>query len=59
VLKLKQRLPDLKAVAASAAAETDEPISIAAHAEEESKEVSHRAVKKAAKPQTRKTARKV
>jgi bifunctional non-homologous end joining protein LigD len=56
VLKLKQRLPDLKAVAA--AAETEEPISIAAQAEEEPKKVRRRAVKKAAKPRTRKTARK-
>ncbi|MGB8579246.1 MAG: non-homologous end-joining DNA ligase [Candidatus Sulfotelmatobacter sp.] len=58
-LKLKQRLPDLKAVAESAAAETDEPISIAAQAEEEPKKVRRRAVKKAAKPRTRTTARKI
>ena len=59
VLKLKQRLPDLKAVAGSAAAETDEPISIAAQAEEEPKKVRRRAVKQVAQPRTRKTARKV
>jgi bifunctional non-homologous end joining protein LigD len=59
VLKLKQRLPDLKAVAASAAAETDEAISIAAQAEAEPRKVRRRAVKQGAKPRTRKTARKV
>jgi bifunctional non-homologous end joining protein LigD len=59
VLKLKQRLPDLKAVAGSAVAETDEPISIAAQAEEKPKKVRRRGVKKVAKPRTRKTARKV
>ncbi|MFZ0538049.1 MAG: non-homologous end-joining DNA ligase [Candidatus Sulfotelmatobacter sp.] len=59
VLKLKQRLPDLKAVAASAAAEADEPISIAAKAEEEPKKVSRRAVRQAVQPRTRKTVRKV
>ena len=59
VLKLKQRLPDLKAVASSAPAETDKPISIAAQAEEEPKKVSRRAVKKAAKPRTRKPTRTV
>lgn len=59
VLKLKQRLPDLEVVAGSAAAETDEPISIAAQAEEEPKKVRRRAVKKVAQPRTRKTARKV
>ncbi|MGC2550287.1 MAG: non-homologous end-joining DNA ligase [Candidatus Sulfotelmatobacter sp.] len=59
VLKLKQRLPDLEVVAGSAAAETDEPISIAAQAEEEPKKVRRRAVKQVAKPRTRKTARKV
>jgi bifunctional non-homologous end joining protein LigD len=58
-LTLKQRLPDLKAVAASADAEMDEPISIAAEAEEEPKKIRRRAVKKVAKPRTGKTARKV
>ncbi|MGB7601313.1 MAG: non-homologous end-joining DNA ligase [Candidatus Sulfotelmatobacter sp.] len=57
-LKLKQRLPDLKAVAGSGA-ETEAPISIAAQAEEEPKKVRRRAVKKGAKPRTRQTARKV
>ena len=57
VLRLKQRLPDLKAVAGSAAAEADEPISIAAQAEEEPKKVSRRAVKKVVKP--RRKTRKV
>jgi bifunctional non-homologous end joining protein LigD len=50
VLELKQRLPDLKAIAASAAAEAEEPISIAAEAEEEPKRSLRRAVKKTAKP---------
>jgi bifunctional non-homologous end joining protein LigD len=59
VLKLKQRLPDLKAVAGSAAAETDAPISIAAQAEEEPKKVRRRAAKKIAKPRTRKVARRI
>jgi bifunctional non-homologous end joining protein LigD len=58
-LTLKQRLPDLKALAGSADTEMDEPISIAAQAEEEPKKVRRPAVKKVAKPRTRKTARKV
>ncbi len=58
-LKLKQRLPDLQAVAGSAAAETDAPVSIAAQAEEEPRKVRRRAAKKVAKPRTRKTTRKV
>jgi bifunctional non-homologous end joining protein LigD len=58
-LKLKQRLPDLQAVAGSGAAETDAPVSIAAQAEEEPRKVRRRAAKKVAKPRTRKTARKV
>jgi bifunctional non-homologous end joining protein LigD len=58
VLKLKQRLPDLKVVAVPAKDEAD-PTSLAARAEEEPKKVSRRAVKKAAKPRSRKTARKV
>ena len=50
VLELKQRLPDLKAIAASAVAEAEESISIAAQAEEEPKRSLRRAVKKTAKP---------
>src|ERR1700683_4818103 len=57
-LTLKQRLPDLKALAGSAGTEMNEPISIAAQAEEEPKKVRRPAVKKVAKPRTRKTARK-
>ena len=59
VLKLKQRLPDLTAVAGSAAGETEAPISLAAQAEEAPKKARRRAVKKVAKPRTRKAARKV
>jgi bifunctional non-homologous end joining protein LigD len=59
VLELKQRLPDLKG-AASTPAEAEEPISIAAQAEEEEpKKSRHRAAKKTAKPATRKVGRKV
>jgi bifunctional non-homologous end joining protein LigD len=55
--ELKQRLPDLKQIAASGAAETKETISIAAQAEEEPKRPRRRAVKKLAKrPPARKTA---
>ena len=50
VLELKRRLPDLKAIAASAVAEAEESISIAAQAEEEPKRSLRRAVKKTAKP---------
>jgi len=58
VLKLKQRLPDLKGVAASAAAEPT--ISIAAQAEEQPGDDRRRAAKKAGKrPPARKTGRKV
>jgi bifunctional non-homologous end joining protein LigD len=59
VLELKQRLPDLKAVAV-AAAETEAPISIAAQAEaeEEPKKTHHRA-RKTTKPRPRKAAGKV
>ena len=58
VLELKQRLPNVKGVAASATA--DEPISIAAQAEEEPEDVEHRAVRRTAKPpRARKTGRKV
>jgi bifunctional non-homologous end joining protein LigD len=56
LLKVKQRLPELTQVAASAAPEPEETISIAAHAEEEPKHPRRRAVKKAAKrPPSRKT----
>jgi bifunctional non-homologous end joining protein LigD len=60
VLELKQRLPDLKAVAV-AAAETETPISIAAQAEAEEvpKKTHHRAARKTTKPRPRKAAGKV
>jgi bifunctional non-homologous end joining protein LigD len=60
VLELKQRLPDLKAVAA-AAAETETPISITAQAEaeEEPKKTHHRAARKTTKSRPRKAAGKV
>ncbi len=48
LLVLKQRLPDLKKLAASAAAETQEPISIAAQTEEESAVVRRRLARKTA-----------
>ncbi|HVR25850.1 MAG TPA: ATP-dependent DNA ligase, partial [Candidatus Polarisedimenticolia bacterium] len=59
-LELKQRLPDLKAVAV-AAAETATPISIAAEAEaeEEPKKTPHRVARKTTKPRARKAAGKV
>ena len=47
VLVLKQRLPDLKKMAAAAAAEEEEPISIAAQAEEKPKRARPVAAKKA------------
>jgi len=60
VLELKQRLPDLKGVAASAIAEEATPISIAAQAEDESKEFRPRPTRKTGKtPQARKPRRKV
>jgi bifunctional non-homologous end joining protein LigD len=60
VLELKQRLPDLKGVAASAVAEGATPISIAAEAEDESEEVRPRSTQKTAKtPRPRKPRRKV
>jgi bifunctional non-homologous end joining protein LigD len=60
LLELKQRLPDLKKVAASAAADAEPVISIAAQAEEEPKRTSRHAAKKAKKPpQARKDRRKV
>src|SRR5271169_990083 len=49
VLKLKQRLPNLKGVAASAGAEAEPTISIAAQAEDEPKRAPHFAVEKAGK----------
>ena len=52
VLQLKQRLPDLKGVAASTAAEQAMPISIAAQAEDGPEEVRPRSARK-----TKKTAR--
>jgi len=51
VLELKQRLPDLKGVAASAAAEAKPTISIAAQAEEDRKTEKQ--------PRARKPGRKV
>src|SRR5580693_10735102 len=60
VLELKQRLPDLKAVAV-AAAETETPISITAQAEAEAepKKTHHRAARKTTKSRPRKAAGKV
>jgi bifunctional non-homologous end joining protein LigD len=60
VLELKQRLPDLKGVAASAVAEKATPISIAAQAEDEPEEVRPRPTRKIRKiPRARKPRRKV
>ena len=60
VLKLKQRLPDLKQVATPAAVETKPAISIAAQAQEEPKRDRRRAVKKTAmRPAARKARRKI
>ena len=60
VLELKQRLPDLGQVAASAAAEEQPTISLAAQAEEEPKRARQRAAKKTGKlPQPRKARRKI
>ncbi len=60
VLELKQRLPDLKGVAASADAKAEPTISIAAQAEDEPEDSRRRAVKKAGKrPRALKRARKV
>ena len=60
VLELKQKLPDPKKMAASSAPEVDEPISLAAQAEDVPAKPQRRAAKKAAKPRTaRKTSRKV
>jgi hypothetical protein len=58
VLELKQRLPNLKGGAASAVAEAQPPISIAAQAEEEPKGIRHSAVRKTGK-QAGKAGRKV
>jgi len=60
VLELKQRLPDLKAETSGPVAEVDEPISIAAQAEEEEpKKARRRGVKKTVKPASRKVGRRV
>jgi hypothetical protein len=60
VLELKQRLPDLKGVAASAVAEAEPTISIAAQAEDEPEDSRRRPVKKAGKrPRALKRGRKV
>jgi bifunctional non-homologous end joining protein LigD len=62
VLELKQKLPDLKKMAASGAGQVqvDEAISIAAQAEDEPEKPLRRVAKKAAKPRAaRKTSRKV
>jgi len=60
LLEVKQRLPDLKAAAESAKAEEQEPISIAAQAEEEPKVARRSAVKKISKrPPAGTTRRKV
>jgi bifunctional non-homologous end joining protein LigD len=59
LLELKQRLPDLKALAEPAAAQTEAPISIAAQAEEEPKKARRQAAIKTGKPRARKTQRKV
>jgi bifunctional non-homologous end joining protein LigD len=59
VLELKQRLPDLKAIAASVDAAAETPISIAAQAELAPQKARRRAAKKTAKPATRKTGRRV
>src|SRR5271156_4636745 len=60
VLELKQRLPVLKGVAAPVVAEAESPVSIAAQAEDESKEFRPRPTRKTGKtPQARKPRRKV
>ena len=60
LLELKQRLPDLRQVAPSAAAEPEETISIAAQAEEKPKRSRKRVVKTTAKrPAAGKAKRKV
>jgi bifunctional non-homologous end joining protein LigD len=59
LLELKQRLPELKGVAATAVAEVEQPISIAAQAEEKRPKVVRRAGKNSAKPPAGKIKRKV
>jgi bifunctional non-homologous end joining protein LigD len=60
VLTLKQRLPDLRKIAASAAEEEEQPISIAAQAEKRTTRKPGRTAVKAAKPSAmRKGKRKV
>jgi bifunctional non-homologous end joining protein LigD len=60
VLELKQRLPDLKGVAASAVAEEATPISMAAQAEDEPERVRPHPTRKTKKPpRARKPRRKV
>ena len=65
LLKLKQRLPDLKPLMVSSAAEPDETVSVAAQAEEEPTRPHRRAVKTAAtrpaarKPPARKAKRRI
>jgi bifunctional non-homologous end joining protein LigD len=59
VNELKQSLPDLKGVAASAAEKTEPPISSAAQAEERPKRARRPAARKAVKPSSRKSRRKV
>jgi bifunctional non-homologous end joining protein LigD len=65
LLKLKQRLPDLKQLMASSAAESEETISMAAQAEEEPKRPRSRAAKTTAKrpaahkPPARKAKRRI
>ena len=60
VLELKQRLPDLKGIAASSVAEAEPTISIAAQAENEPEETLRRTLRTTGKrPGTGKTRRKV
>ena len=59
VLELKQRLPDLKGVAASAAAEAQPTISIAAQAEEEPEGARHAVRNTGKRPRAGKWGRKV
>jgi bifunctional non-homologous end joining protein LigD len=59
VNELKQSLPDLKGIAASAVEKTEEPISIAAQAEERPKRARSHAAPNAVKPPSRKSRRKV
>jgi bifunctional non-homologous end joining protein LigD len=60
LLELKQKLPDLKKMVASDAAQVEEPISIAAQAEEELAKPRRKSAKKASKSHAaRKTSRKV